>query len=77
MRQTFFLTSAGRKIVIIACISSLDAGLASAHTCLMTPPSDGPAAGPGGEKPLTGRLLQGLLIVAIMALIAIAVVSFH
>jgi hypothetical protein len=43
----------------------------------MTHPSDGPAAGPGGEKPLTGRLLQGLLIVAIMALIAIAVVSFH
>ena len=38
--------------------------------------TDNPSTEPGGERPRTGRLLQGLLIVAILVLIAIAVVSF-
>jgi hypothetical protein len=32
---------------------------------------------PGADRPRAGRLLQGLLIVAIMVLIAIALFSFH
>ncbi len=32
---------------------------------------------PGGERPRGGRLAQGLLIAAIVVLIAIALVSFH
>jgi hypothetical protein len=43
----------------------------------MTQPSDHPTNEPGGERPLTGRLLQGLLIVAIIVLIGVALVSFR
>ena len=57
-------------------ISLLDAGPANAHTCAMTEQS-GPAGEPGNERPRAGRVLQGLLIVAIMVLIAIAVVTFR
>ena len=36
-----------------------------------------PMGEPGGERPRAGRVLQGLLIVAIMVLIGVAVVNFH
>jgi hypothetical protein len=36
-----------------------------------------PQSGKQSNEPRAGRLLQGLLIVAIVALIAIAVVTFH
>ena len=40
--------------------------------------SDIPSPEPGGDqRPRAGRLLQGLLIAAIVLLIAIAVVSFR
>jgi hypothetical protein len=37
----------------------------------------GPAGEPNSDRPRAGRVMQGLLIVAIMVLIAIAVVNFH
>jgi hypothetical protein len=43
----------------------------------MTQPSEGPLSEPSGERPRTGRLMQGLLIVAIMVLIAVALVMFN
>jgi hypothetical protein len=36
-----------------------------------------PPADPGGDRPRAARLAQGLLIVAIMVLIVIAVISFN
>ncbi|HEY0223944.1 MAG TPA: hypothetical protein VGC38_05470 [Pseudolabrys sp.] len=36
-----------------------------------------PLAAAGGERPFSGRLMQGMLITAIVVLIAIAVVSFR
>jgi hypothetical protein len=39
--------------------------------------SDKPPGNAGGERPVAGRLMQGMLITAIVVLIAIAVVSFH
>jgi len=39
--------------------------------------SDRPSTEPGAERPRATRLLQSLLIVAIMALIVIALVSFR
>jgi hypothetical protein len=43
----------------------------------MTQPTDKPASEPGGKRLHAGRLMQGLLIVAIIVLIAVALVSFR
>ena len=43
----------------------------------MTQNSDHPLHEPGSAPPRAGRLLQGLLIVAIVVLIGVALVSFR
>jgi hypothetical protein len=43
----------------------------------MTQPYDKSSHQQGPERPFAGRLLQGMLITAIVVLIAIAVVSFN
>ena len=43
----------------------------------MTQPSNERPNEPGGDRPRAGRLAQGLLIAAIVLLIAIALVTFN
>ena len=43
----------------------------------MTQNPDNPLHEPGSAPPRTGRLLQGMLIVAIVVLIGVALVSFR